>query len=209
MPKGSLAALSFYYQVMRKLEELNIPYVIIGGFAATMFGITRVTLDIDMVLDLQEHDIQALADAFPLPRYYADPYQMRNAVEKGMSFNIIDSTQGEKVDLFPVTMDPRYRPALERRIRRQIESPGTPAYAVWVARPEDVIVGKFMAWQEGRSSRQTDDIFEMMLAHFLAHPAVDEFDYEYVAQRVGELDDDVLAVWELLRDTAKEIAESA
>jgi hypothetical protein len=81
------------------LEELNIPYVIIGGFAATMYGISRATFDIDIIVNLEEKHIQVLAEVYPLPRYNADPYQMRNAMQIGSSFNIIDSTLGQKADL--------------------------------------------------------------------------------------------------------------
>ncbi|MEZ4641672.1 MAG: hypothetical protein R3E31_02845 [Chloroflexota bacterium] len=33
--------------------------------------------------------------------------------------------------------------------------------------PEDVIIGKFMAWDEGRLMRHIADIYEMMLFHSL------------------------------------------
>lgn len=132
---------------------MDIPYVVIGGFAATMYGITRATYDIDILVNMEEEHIQALAEAYPLPRYYADPEQMKSAIELGSSFNIIDTTRGEKADLFPLSMDPRYRPALENRVKRVVDLPDVEPFAVWVARPEDVIVGKLMAWNEGRSER--------------------------------------------------------
>lgn len=81
MSNGSLDHLAFYVEVLLKLDELDVPYVIIGGFAASMFGITRVTLDIDILVALEENHIQALAASFPSPPYYADPYQMRDAGE--------------------------------------------------------------------------------------------------------------------------------
>ncbi len=74
MPNSSLDHLGFFVEVLLKLDELNIPYVIIGGFAATMFGITRTTYDIDIVVDMGKGHIQALSSAFPSPPYYADPY---------------------------------------------------------------------------------------------------------------------------------------
>ncbi len=206
MANSSLSHLAFYVEVLLKLAELDVPYAIIGGFAATIFGITRVTYDIDIVVDLKEEHIQSISDAFPSPPYYADPYQMRNAMNRGMSFNIIDGSRGEKVDLFPITMDERYRPALENRIRRRVEpNDGTP-FEIWVARPEDVIAGKLMAWQEGRSTRQTDDIYEMMLFHFLENSAVDSFDYESLDRRASEIGDEAGAMWRFLRDSARETA---
>lgn len=76
MPKSSLPDLTLFLNILLKLEEFNIPYVIIGGFAATMYGITRATYDIDIIVKLEDIHCQVLADAYPLPRYYADPYQM-------------------------------------------------------------------------------------------------------------------------------------
>lgn len=154
MPKSSTPDLTLFLDILLKLEELNIPYVIIGGFAATMYGITRATYDIDILVKLEGTHYQALAEAYPLPRYYADPYQMQNAMEKGSSFNIIDTERGEKADLFPLSMDSRYQLAFENRIRQDVELPGIEPLSVWAARPEDVVVGKLMAWDEGRSQRQ-------------------------------------------------------
>lgn len=207
MPNSSLDHLGFFVEVLLKLDELNIPYVIIGGFAATMFGITRTTYDIDIVVDMGKGHIQALSSAFPSPPYYADPYQMENAIEKGMSFNIIDGSRAEKVDLFPITMDERYRPALENRVRRLVEPIGTMPFNVWVARMEDVIVGKLMAWNEGQSTRHTDDIYEMMLFHFFEDLPVDTFNYDYVAQHAAEMGEQAARAWDFLLRAARETSQ--
>lgn len=99
-----------------------------------------------------------------------DGLQMRRAAEIGSSFNIIDIERGEKADLIPLSMDRRIEPAFEKRIRRTIEMVGMDPFSVWVARPEDMMVGKLMAWQESRSERYTADIFEMLLFHYLGEP---------------------------------------
>jgi hypothetical protein len=85
MPSKSDSPLTFFLDILLKLESLEIPYVIIGGFAASIYGITRTTFDIDIIVNLEERHIRALADAYPLPRYYADPHQMRNAMQIGSS----------------------------------------------------------------------------------------------------------------------------
>jgi hypothetical protein len=183
VPKTSNPELNFFLNVLLKLENLEIPYAIIGGFAATMYGITRTTFDIDIVVNLEEKHIEALSEAYPPPRFYADHHQMRKALEIGSSFNIIDSSRGEKVDLFPLSMDIRYQPAFNNRIRRVVDLPGMEPFAVWAARPEDVIVGKLMAWEEGRSDRHTADIFEMMVFHYLGGDASLDFDHQYIGER--------------------------
>lgn len=49
MPEKS-PNLSFYFDVLQTLERHQIPYVIIGGFAATIYGSNRVTDIYDMMV---------------------------------------------------------------------------------------------------------------------------------------------------------------
>ncbi len=144
--------------------------------------------------------------AYPPPRYYADPHQMRNAMRIGSSFNIIDSSRGEKADLFPLTMDLRYKPAFENRIRRMVDLPNKEPFAVWAARPEDVIIGKLMAWDEGRSDRHTSDIFEMMLFHYLGGETGLDFDKQYVTNRAQAISEEAAGIWKLIETAAREEA---
>lgn len=206
MPNMSNPGFNLFLDILLKLEELDIPYAIIGGFAATIYGITRTTFDIDIVVNLEEPHIQALSAAFPLPRYYADPHQMRNAMEIGSTFNIIDSTLGEKADLLPLTMDLRYKPAFENRIRQIVDMPGQEPLSVWAARPEDVILGKLMAWVEGRSERHPADIYEMMVFHYLGGEADLPFDSHYVSEGAKEISQEAADLWDLINQTAKEEA---
>ena len=117
------------------------------------------------MVDLGEDHIQAPADAYPLPPYYADPQQMRDSIGMGIIFNIIDTSRGEKADLVPLTIDPRYRKAFKRRLRQMVELADGQPFEIWCARPEDIIVGKLMAWAEGRSRKHETDIYEMMVFH--------------------------------------------
>jgi hypothetical protein len=197
--------------ILQTLEAIGAPYMIIGAFAATQYGSTRVTYDIDIVVDLDEPHIQALVAAYPLPRYYADPEQMRDSIRMGMMFNIIDTSRGEKADLVPLTMASRYYEAFQRRVRQTIEVSGTEPFEVWCARSEDVIVGKLMAWAEGRSRKHETDIYEMMVFHYLgADPALSAtFDEGYVDNQARTLGEDVAELWETIKDAARREANRA
>jgi hypothetical protein len=194
--------------ILRTLETIGAPYMIIGAFAGTVYGITRVTYDIDIVVALSESHIQALAAAYPLPRYYADPLQMRDSIRLGIMFNIIDTSRGEKADLVPLTMASRYREAFRRRVRQMVDIPGAKPFEVWCARPEDVIVGKLMAWAEGRSRKHETDIYEMMVFHYLdADPTLGAaFDQAYVDARAKALGVEVHELWEAIKSAAHQEA---
>jgi hypothetical protein len=56
MPKMDM--LEFYIRVVRALDEIGAPYMIVGAFGGTIFGITRATHDIDIIVDLREKDFE-------------------------------------------------------------------------------------------------------------------------------------------------------
>ena len=77
--------------------------MIIGAFAATVYGSSRVTHDIDMVVDLNEAHIRTIWLRPTLHRAtIADPEQIRDSIRHGIMFNIIDTSRGEKADLTPI-----------------------------------------------------------------------------------------------------------
>jgi hypothetical protein len=205
VPNESPPDLSFFLDILHTLEAIGAPYMVIGAFAATVYGVTRVTYDIDMVVDLDDEHIEALAAAYPPPRYYADPVQMRDSIRLGIMFNIIDTSRGEKADLVPLTMASRYREAFQRRVRQTVEVPGSEPFEIWCARPEDVIIGKLMAWAEGRSRKHETDIYEMMVFHYLGADAEHStaFDEAYVDGQARTLGADVVALWEAIKDAAR------
>ncbi|MCB0168786.1 MAG: nucleotidyl transferase AbiEii/AbiGii toxin family protein [Anaerolineae bacterium] len=210
MPKASsLPDFSLFLSILHTLENIKAPYMIIGAFAATIYGITRTTYDIDIVVDLNETHIQKLVAAYPLPRYYADPDQMRDSIQKGIMFNIIDSSRGEKADLVPLSMDTRYRQAFQHRIRQSIDLPDSEPFVVWCARPEDVIIGKLMAWSEGQSRRHETDIYEMLIYIYLNFdpPLSTTFNENYVTSQATEISQQVTELWQSIQSSARQASQ--
>ena len=105
----------------------------------------------------------------------------------------------------------RYRRAFERRVRKPVETPGRPVLEVWCARPEDVIVGKLMAWVEGRSRKHETDIYEMMVFHYLGlDPAASaDFDESFVDCEARELGADASELWAQAKAAAFQEAKRA
>ncbi len=76
-----MSSVPFYVDIIRALEEIGAPYMIVGAFGGYAFGISRTTYDIDILVDLRDQDFDKLSQHFPLPRYYADPEMMRSSTE--------------------------------------------------------------------------------------------------------------------------------
>ncbi|NUQ86268.1 MAG: hypothetical protein HUU11_16305 [Anaerolineales bacterium] len=198
-----MTAISFYVQVVRALDEIGAPYMIVGAFGGYPFGITRVTFDIDILVDLREEDFDALSQRFPLPRYYADPEMMRNSVQMGIMFNLIDTNEGIKADLVPLKRDPDYQLAFDRRVRRDFVDPAGNSFSAWVAQPSDIIIGKLWAWDEGRSDKHPRDIYAMVV--FDLSGASDlSIDFDLVTKEAAHIGQETLEMWNQVLEKAKE-----
>ena len=202
-----MTAISFYVQIVRALDEIGAPYMIVGAFGGYPFGITRVTFDIDILVDLREEDFEALSQRFPLPRYYADPEMMRNSVQMGIMFNLIDTNEGIKADLVPLKREPDYEIAFERRVRRNFVDPVGNAFSAWVAQPTDIIIGKLIAWNEGRSDKHPKDIHAMLVFDLNGSSDL-AIDYDMITQEAKRLGKETLDMWNQVLAKAKdEVAE--
>jgi hypothetical protein len=136
---------------------------------------------------------------------------MRDSIRMGIMFNIIDTTAGRKVDIVPLTMDPRYRRAFGRRVRKQVSAPGLMPFEAWLARPEDVILGKLIAWAEGHSYKHEDDIHAMLVFIYLnADPELSRsFDQADVDAQAARLGPEVSQLWKRLKEAARREVDRA
>jgi hypothetical protein len=198
--------LSFYLKIVRALEEIKAPYMIVGAFAGLAFGINRVTFDVDILVDLRDDDFQALASRFPPPRYDADPEMMRHFTREGIMFNIIDTELGIKADLVPLTREPGYRAAFNRRVRQSFEDETGQTFTAWYAQPTDIIIGKLKAWEEGHSAKHPADI-HAMLVFALSGLSDVALDLDAIAEAARRLGPDVVELWRSLRARAEEEVE--
>jgi len=145
---------AFFTYVIKVLENLGIPYMVVGGFAAIFYGEPRLTIDVDIVVDMEPEHIKPLVAAFPVPDYYVSEEGIRDSLQRGYPFNVIQPATGAKVDLVPLPRDPFTRSAFQRRQRLEFDEAGRSATFIT---PEDIIVAKLIAHRETGSDKHLRD----------------------------------------------------
>jgi hypothetical protein len=145
---------------IRPLNRLGVSYMVTGSAASMAYGIPRVTLDIDLVLELTTPQTGLLPAAFPPDTFYCPPREVIAVETERPSrghFNVIHLETGFKADFYPMGDDTLHRWAMARR--RRVEMFGEP---VMLAPPEYVIVRKLEYFREGGSDKHLRDIRGML-----------------------------------------------
>lgn len=82
----------FYFDILKKFYESNVKYLIVGGVAVNLYGIPRITQDIDIIIDTTRENILKInrimkeLDYIPKlpvnPNDLADPKKRKEWVEE-------------------------------------------------------------------------------------------------------------------------------
>lgn len=139
------------------LEAAGITnYMISGSVASIEYGEPRATLDIDLVLLIDNSHCARLIPLFPEPDYYLPPLDVIR-IEMGRPsrghFNIIHITSGLKADCYPSRNHPYLDWAIQHRRRRRLTH-----CEAWFAPPEYVILWKLEFFRESREEKHVRDI---------------------------------------------------
>ena len=174
-------ALKVILEVVRVLEDLQVPYAVGGSLASSMRGIPRSTQDGDLVADLRVEHIQPFVAAIA-QTFYVSPERVLQAVQRRSSFNVVHLKTAIKVDIFVLSRDPL---SLQEMARRQVlPFPGEPGTTIHVASAEDTVLQKLLWYRKGNmvSERQWNDILGVLKVQ---GPRLD-FDYlKEWADRIG------------------------
>jgi hypothetical protein len=127
----------------RALDAVGIRYLIGGSVASSLVGEPRATNDLDVLVELAESQVPALAEALG-PDFDVDTESLADAVRRRGSWNIFYLPLVTKIDLFIKQLDPFDAEALNRRRRV-----GLPGGSVWVASPEDILLRKLSWFRRG------------------------------------------------------------
>jgi hypothetical protein len=138
--------------IVEALEELGVPYHIGGSVASSLYGLPRLTVDVDIVADLRQGHVRPLIDQLQTD-YYIDDDMIRDAIGRRSSFNVIHLDTMLKVDVYL----PKSRP-----FDQEVLLEGTRPFNV--ASPEGTILNKLEWYRMGGevSDRQWNDILGVL-----------------------------------------------
>lgn len=144
--------------VVEQLEVLQLPYMIVGSFASGVYGEARYTRDIDIVVQVSVADLDKLLAVFPEKDFYFSRPAAIEAIRTSRQFNVIDPAGGSKIDFMIARRDDWGKVQLSRREKKKV----FPDLMGYVARPEDVILGKLIYHSQGDSEKHITDIQGML-----------------------------------------------
>lgn len=122
---------------IRTLDASGIDYMVTGSIVSSLQGEPRSTHDVDVIVAIQSHHVQAILNAFTRPRFYVDEGAIREAMQLGGSFNVIDTKEGDKIDFWMLTNSEFDRSRFSRRYSEDVFG-----VKMKVSSPEDTILAK-------------------------------------------------------------------
>jgi hypothetical protein len=166
--------LEVLHDIVARLDEAGIPYMVSGSVAVNYYALPRMTRDIDLVVELRRGDVARLEEVLGQD-YYFSPEAATAALARRTMFNLIHQEFMVKVDCI-VRKDTEYR-RLEFSRRRQVQVPGI---SFSIVTPEDLILSKLDWARESRSELQLGDVHNLI-------EAVSGLDRDYLATWASKL----------------------
>ena len=155
------------------MNELNIPYMLSGSVAMSLYVIPRATRDFDFVIRLLPGDIISFVENFRVG-YYCDQDAIEDAVKRHSMFNLIDHDSGFKADFVILKESPFRLEEFNRRIKMDYFGK-----TIYVVSPEDLLISKLIWIQDIKSGLQMEDIKNLN--------NIDSLDWTYIRHWVQTL----------------------
>ena len=143
---------------VKTLEQLNVPYYIGGSIASSVYGISRATMDVDLVSELKSDHVKFLVQALQKD-YFIDENMILDAIENKSSFNLIHLSTMIKIDVFISSGRMFDKTSFSRRKQDKL-SEESDSVRVFLCSAEDTILSKLEWYKSGGSvsDRQWNDI---------------------------------------------------
>jgi hypothetical protein len=154
-------------------ERYQIPYMLSGSVAMSIYAVPRSTRDLDFVASIKIEDVDKIVEFFK-EGYYCEKDSILDAIKSKSIFNIIDYLSGFKADIVILKNTPFRINEFNRREQHIFEG-----YPVYVVTKEDLLISKVIWIQEFQSNIQKEDIITLW--------NVASVDREYVIFWIKEL----------------------
>jgi hypothetical protein len=138
-------------------QQLDIPYYITGGVAASTFGDPRTTRDLDVVISLPINQLDALVQILEAHQFYVPGV---DDVRRGRmtTLSITHQETIARADLVFAKLDEFDVTKFERR--RLVEIIGLGSF--YFASPEDIIINKLRWGKRSNSEKQWRDVLGVL-----------------------------------------------
>jgi hypothetical protein len=146
--------------LVEALEELGVPYHIGGSVASSLYGLPRLTIDVDIIADLHQEQVRPLVVQLQTD-YYIDEDMIRDAIKRRSSFNLIHLDTMLKIDVY-IPKSRSFDQEELQRVQQEVLLEGTRPFNV--ASPEGTILNKLEWYRMGGevSDRQWNDILGVL-----------------------------------------------
>ncbi|MBN1946663.1 MAG: hypothetical protein JW797_13395 [Bradymonadales bacterium] len=143
-------------------DRLQIPYLVGGSLASSLYGIPRATQDVDLVAGLDSPRVEPLTTALRSD-FYVDAEMIQDAIRRRSSFNVIHLETMFKVDIF-VQRDDAWSCEEMARARMVPIETEEGLVSIRFASPEDMLLHKPVWYRLGNqvSDRQWSDVLGIL-----------------------------------------------
>lgn len=138
--------------VVQRLEEAKMDYMLTGSVALNCYAQPRMTRDIDLVVAFQLEDVERIVGVLG-SGYYVSTTAAREACLAQTSFNAIHQETLTKIDFMIQKKDEYRLHEFMRRVRVRVED-----FELWVVSKEDLILSKLHWSKDSLSERQFSDV---------------------------------------------------
>ena len=143
-------------KIVDALNQEEIDYMIVGGFAVSYHNRARTTNDIDIVLQIYPAHVVDILKHFPEWQAFEEPF--KTSVLHGQLFNITDFETGIRYD-FMTYQDSDYNwTAFERREAVQLWD-----IDCFISSKEDLVISKLRWYNISPSDKQWEDLQFLLL----------------------------------------------
>ncbi len=165
---------AFFQKITDILNELNIPYMLSGSVAMSIYILPRATREFDFVIHLEEKNIDRFIQHFQ-EGYYCDKDSIQDAVKRRSLFNIIDHASGFKADFVVLKDEPFRQEEFNRRKKLDFFDK-----TIYVVSPEDLLISKVIWIQDFQTAQHIEDIKNLT--------AIENMDWNYIKSWISKLE---------------------